>query len=77
MIYREHPFSVVQTSNPAGWKWTVQLNGSQSKTGESHRRESAIVAAWSAIDKVLKATAQNEAVTHTVVDGRMIAKPAA
>lgn len=72
MIYREHAYSIVQTDSPTEWRWTVQFDGSEAKTGESHRRESAILAAWSAIDKVIKAAAQAEAVSHKIVDGRMI-----
>jgi hypothetical protein len=76
VIYREHAYSVVQTANPASWTWTVQFDGSQSQTGESHRRESAIVAAWSAIDKVFKTAARTEAIAHAIVDGRLIPKRA-
>lgn len=76
MIYREHAYSVVQTANSAGWKWIVQLDGSHSETGESHQRESAIVAAWSAIDEVFKTTARVDPVSHAIVDGRMIPKRA-
>ncbi|MBC7579012.1 hypothetical protein [Tardiphaga sp.] len=75
MIYREHAYSVVQT-NSAGWTWTVQMEGSESRTGASHRRESAIGAAFAAIDKVIEAGARLRAVSHNVVDGRMIAKTA-
>lgn len=73
MIYRQHAYSVVQTAN-ADWTWTVQLEGSGSKTGESHRRESAVGAAFAAIDGVIKAAAHRNAVSHEIIDGRMIPK---
>jgi len=76
MIYREHAYSVVQTINSNGWTWTVQMEGCESKTGASHRRESAIGAAFAAIDKVIEAGARLRAVSHDVVDGRLIAKAA-
>lgn len=75
MIYREHAYSVVQT-NSTGWTWTVQMEGSESRTGASHRRESAIGAAFAAIDKVIEAGARLRAVSRNGVDGRMIAKTA-
>lgn len=53
MIYREHAFTVVQTANLNEWKWVVQLEGAGFETGESHRRESAIGAAFAAIDRLI------------------------
>jgi len=74
VIYREHAYSVVQTGNPAGWTWTVQLEGSGSQTGASHRREAAIVAAFAAIDQVIKAASHRNALSYEIIDGRMIPK---
>jgi hypothetical protein len=76
MIYREHAFTLVETLNPSSWKWTVQLTGNGSKTGDSPKRHTAVLAAWSAIDQVFKSANRAETVTHTIVDGRMIPKPA-
>lgn len=53
-----------------------EFDGSHSKTGESHQRGSAMVAAWSAIDKVFKTAARVDAVSHAIVDGRTIPKRA-
>ena len=74
MIYREHAYSLVQTASPTGWRWTVQLDGSRSRTGESHRRETAISAAFAAIDTALKAAPRAKTVSHDVKAGRMIPK---
>ncbi|MDB5655306.1 MAG: hypothetical protein JWQ94_2919 [Tardiphaga sp.] len=75
MIYRQHAYSVVQTSNSA-WKWTVQFSGSDSTDGESHRRENAVVAAWSAIDQVFDTAAAAAEASPRIGDGRLIVKPA-
>lgn len=77
MIYREHAYTLVETLNPTSWKWTVQLEGSGSKTGDSPKKQTAILAAWSAIDKVFKVANRTETMSHIIVDGRMIPKSAA
>jgi hypothetical protein len=44
-------YQVVQTANPTGFKWTVQLDENRTKTGLSHSRESATFNAVRAVDK--------------------------
>lgn len=76
MIYREHAYTLVETLNPASWKWTVQLEGKDSKTGHCPKKHLAILAAWSAIDKAFKMADRPDALSHTIVEGRMIPKSA-
>jgi hypothetical protein len=56
--YRGIQYEVVQTANPTGWKWTVQLDGGRTKTGLSISREYAIFDATNAIEKALSAPDQ-------------------
>jgi hypothetical protein len=56
MQYRNTEYQVLQTSNPTGWKWTVQLDESRIRTGEGFSRTHAIGLAQRAIDKALKGT---------------------
>jgi hypothetical protein len=56
MQYRDIEYQVVQTSNPTGWKWTVQFDGKRSKTGTGFNRTQAIGLAQRAIDKAIKAS---------------------
>ncbi len=58
MEYKDIQYQVVQTANPTGWKWTVQLDENRIKTGTSHSRENAIFCAHRAIDKALSAPAK-------------------
>jgi hypothetical protein len=53
MEYKGIQYQVVQTANPTGWKWTVQLDGDHIKTGVSFLREYAIYDATNAIEKAL------------------------
>jgi len=53
MEYKGIQYQVVQTANPTGWKWTVQLDGGHIKTGVSFLREYAIYDATNAIEKAL------------------------
>ncbi len=49
-------YFVVQTANPTGWKWTVELSDGRTKTGnENFSRESAVRKAKIAIDKAVDA----------------------
>jgi hypothetical protein len=57
MQYRNVEYQVVQTSSPTGWKWTVQLDGRQSRTGAGFSRTHAIGLAQRVIDKALAAAA--------------------
>jgi hypothetical protein len=54
MEHRGIQYLVVQTANPTGWKWTVQLDGGGIKTGVSFLRQYAIFDATNAIDKALR-----------------------
>jgi len=46
-------YDVIETANPMGWKWTVQLVDGRTITGVSFSRGHAIFYAINAIDKVL------------------------
>jgi len=54
--YRGIQYQIVETANPTGWKWTVQLDEGRTKTGLSFSREYAIFDATNAIEKALSAT---------------------
>jgi hypothetical protein len=56
MEYRSIQYQVVQTANPTGFKWTVQLDAARTRTGVSPTKGSAIADAQRKIDKVLRAT---------------------
>jgi len=46
-------YTVVQTANPAGWRWTVELDPPlRTRTGEAATRDAAIRKALSAIDSL-------------------------
>jgi hypothetical protein len=49
-------YEVIETANPVGWKWTVQLADGRTITGVSSSRGHAIFYAINAIDKVLRDT---------------------
>jgi hypothetical protein len=55
MQYRNIQFSVVQTANPNGFKWTIGLDADRIRTGISHSMKVAILDAQRKIDKALKA----------------------
>jgi hypothetical protein len=46
-------YQVVESANPTGWKWTVQLADGRTITGVSFSRGHAIFYAINAIDKVM------------------------
>ena len=54
MNYKGFEYSVVQTANPTGWKWTVFLDATRTRTGIAHSRAHAVLDAERAIDKVMK-----------------------
>jgi hypothetical protein len=54
MEHRDIQFSVVQTANPVGWKWTVQLDATRTRSGVSPSMKAAIFDAQRKIDKELK-----------------------
>jgi hypothetical protein len=51
MEYKGIEIRVVQTANPTGFKWTVQLDAKRTRTGEAYSRIAAIANAERAIDK--------------------------
>jgi hypothetical protein len=51
---------VVQTANPTGFKWTVQLDANRVRSGDSYSREEAIRDAKRVIDKASKTTPKPE-----------------
>jgi hypothetical protein len=44
-------YTVVQTANPTGWKWTIVLANGKTRTGSSFSRTGAIKLAIFAINK--------------------------
>jgi dsRNA-specific ribonuclease len=54
MEYRSIQYQVVQTANPTGFKWTVQLDAARTRTGLSHSVKSAVQDAHKKIDRALK-----------------------
>ncbi len=53
MEYRGKHFTVVQGVEPNSWKWTVDLDGSNSKSGEAKSRAGAVTAVVLLVDKTL------------------------
>jgi hypothetical protein len=54
MRYQDIEYTIVQTANPFGWKWSFDREGLPPKTGISYDRAGAIFAAEKAIDQALK-----------------------
>jgi hypothetical protein len=54
MEHKGFEYSVVQTANPTGWKWTIQLDEKRTKVGSTFSRASAINFAKQAIEKAAK-----------------------
>jgi hypothetical protein len=59
MKYKDVEFTVVQTANPTGWKWAVQLDGTE-KVGSSDTRDRAIKMAQKVIDRRVRETAKTD-----------------
>jgi len=59
MEYKGTEYSVVQTANPGGWKWTVFLDASRTRTGRAHTRAHAVLDAERAIEKAVKKFGSN------------------
>jgi hypothetical protein len=55
MEHKGIKYQVVQTANPTGWRWTVQLADNRTKTGTSYSKGNAIFRAVAAIDQALAA----------------------
>lgn len=54
MKYRGIEYQIVQIANPHGWKWTVFLDATRTRTGTAVTRAHAVLDAERAIDKALK-----------------------
>lgn len=54
MTYRSVAYSVVQTANPTGWRWTAEITPARTKSGTSRSKESAMFNVVYAIDKFIK-----------------------
>jgi hypothetical protein len=52
--YKGIEYSIVQTANPTGWKWTVFLDATRTRTGIAHSRAHAVLDAERTIDKIAK-----------------------
>ncbi len=57
MEYKGIEYRVVQAANPTGWKWTVFLDATRTRTGLSSTRAHAVLDAERVIDN-LKAKTQ-------------------
>jgi hypothetical protein len=53
MEYRGIQYQIVQTANPAGFKWTVQFDADRTKTGQSKLRRVAVIKAQRSIEREL------------------------
>jgi hypothetical protein len=51
MEHRGFHYQVVQTANPNGYRWTVQLDATREKTGTSYSKGNAIFKAICVIEK--------------------------
>jgi hypothetical protein len=54
MEYKGITYTVVQTANPTGWKWSFRIPGKPIKSGTASSRAIAIVRAHTAIDQAIK-----------------------
>jgi hypothetical protein len=54
MQYQGIEYTIVQTANASGWKWSFEREGRPPKTGISYDRVEAILAAEGAINRALK-----------------------
>jgi hypothetical protein len=69
MDYKGIGYHVAQTENPAGWRWTVQMEGREPRTGSAYNRTTAVALAQIAIDKLLKADPPADSDGATIVAG--------
>ncbi len=58
MEHKGISYSVVQTANPTGWKWTIELPGKPPRSGRSANRTTALRMAKIAIDRAIKVKRQ-------------------
>jgi hypothetical protein len=69
MDYKGIEYHVEQTDDPAGWRWTVHMEGREPRTGSGHNRTAAVALAQIAIDKLLKADPPANSDGATIVAG--------
>jgi hypothetical protein len=55
MEHKGIPYRIVQTANPTGFTWIVELEANRTKTGFSRSRGNAIFSAARAIEQCLEA----------------------
>jgi hypothetical protein len=55
MYYKRYEYSVVQTTSPIGWKWTVHLDDKQTETGEVSDQQSGVLRSMAVIDRAIQA----------------------
>jgi hypothetical protein len=67
MDYKGIEYHVVQTANPTGWSWTVQMEGREPRTGSAYNRTTAVALAQIAIDKLLKAHSPADSDRATII----------
>ena len=60
MQHKGVQYQVVETANPSGWKWTVELDEGRTKTGVSCSRAHAALYAINAIELTSKRTTEGE-----------------
>jgi hypothetical protein len=58
MEHKGISYRVVQTANPTGWRWTIELPGKAPKSGQATSRARAVRMAETAIDKAIKVKRQ-------------------
>jgi hypothetical protein len=56
MEYKEFEYHVEQTANPSGWKWTVFLGATKTRSGRSPTRAHAVLDAQHTIDRVVRSS---------------------
>ena len=54
MEYKGIQYRVVQTANPTGFRWTVQLDATRTRSGVSYSMKAAVLDAQRKIDRALK-----------------------
>jgi hypothetical protein len=54
--YKGIQYQVVQTANPTGFRWTVQLDATRTRNGVSYSKKAAILDAQRKIDKELRSS---------------------
>jgi hypothetical protein len=52
--YKGIQYRVVQTANPTGFRWTVQLDATRTRSGVSYSMKAAVLDAQRKIDRALK-----------------------